>query len=91
MRVEIELLEDHPDLRAQPDHVERLFVQVNPVDDELSGSDRLEGIDAADERALSGSARTTDHDHFALGDLEVDVVENVKAPEVLLDTPEFDD
>jgi hypothetical protein len=86
----VELLENHSDvgaekvelsLIAQPrDRVERHIV-LRPLpseEDDRPGLRRGYEVDAAQERALARPRRTDHNEHFAPGDLESDVFEDMR-------------
>jgi hypothetical protein len=90
VRVEVELLEDHADLRPEARQVQAWFVDVPSVDDEPAGLDRLQAVDAPDQRALAGAAGAAHHGYLAPGHLEVDVDQHVVGAEPLVDLFESD-
>src|SRR5205085_1525801 len=53
------------------------------VDGEAAAVDRLQMVDAAQERRLSRSGRPDDHQHLARGHLQVDAPQHLRAPEAL--------
>ncbi len=57
MREEIVALEDDADALAQPAQVGRRIVHRLAVDDDLAALDRLEPVDAAQQRALAEPER----------------------------------
>src|SRR5262249_20999162 len=89
--VEVELLEDHPDLGAQPGQIDGGAVDVLSVHDELAGLDRLQPVDAADQGALPRAARPADDQDLAPRDLQAHVPEDVKLSEPLVDVLEAND
>jgi hypothetical protein len=91
VRVEVELLEDHPDLRAQGVQVGLLAADVHPVDDELSGGDLLEAVYAPEQGTLSRSRRADHDDHFALVYGEVYIFDDLELPEELVNTSKLYD
>ena len=90
VRVEIELLEDHPDLGPQLGDVGRRVGQRHPVHDDLAPLDRLQLVDAANQRALTGPAGAADHQDLARPHHEVHVPEDVERAEPLVDTSKLD-
>ncbi|GIO56148.1 hypothetical protein J21TS7_44660 [Paenibacillus cineris] len=57
---------------------------------ELARRDFFQPIDAAEQGALAGTGRPDDHDHFALFDPKVDILEDMKAAVKFTDVLEFD-
>src|SRR5207244_1807404 len=53
------------------------------VDDDASRVDRLDQVDAAEERRLPRAGRADQADDLVLGDLEIDTPQNFVAPERL--------
>ena len=91
MREQVELLEHHADLAA--DRVDILDVrsQLDAGDDDLAALVLLQPVDTADHRRFAGARRSTDDDALALGDLEVDVLEDVELAIPFVDMAQLDD
>ena len=88
MGEEVELLEDHADLRPEAVQVElAVWPEVKALDAHLAARYRFEVVDAAEERTLARAARTTEDENLALADLEVNSAEDVELTEVLVDVP----
>jgi hypothetical protein len=87
---EVEALEDHADLGTQLGQRLALCGQRRAVQGDRALVDRLEPVDRAAQRRLARSGRADDHDHLALGDSQLDVLEGVQRPEVLLHTAQDD-
>jgi len=85
MRVEVELLEDHPDLSPERSEVCGRVAQRPPVHDDLALVNRLELIYATDERALARPARPTDHHDLARPDHQVHIAQYVQRPKPFTD------
>ena len=83
MREQVELLEDHPDLRPQP--VERLPCPADglPVEAHLAFVDRLQPVDAAQHRRLARARRSGDDHDLTAVDRQVDPVQHDVVPEAL--------
>jgi hypothetical protein len=90
MGIEVELLEDEPDLSPELGHVDRPVVDLHIVHDELTLLDLLEAIDAANEGALSGAARAANDHYLSETDMEVDVSQDMEIPEPLVDLGKLD-
>src|SRR6478735_11646537 len=90
VREQVERLEDHPDVGTQVGELLALLGQLLAVDGDRARLDRLEPVDGAAQRRLARPGRTDDHDDLAGADGEVDVLEHVQVPEVLVDTFEGD-
>ena len=54
------------------------------VDGDGAGVDGFEAIDGAAQSRLTGARRTEDDHHLALGYLEIDLLQDVKFPEVFV-------
>src|SRR6476660_4486192 len=65
LREEVELLEDHPDLLADARHVGALGGDLGALEDDATGVERLEEVDAAEERRLAASTRPDHDEHLA--------------------------
>ena len=75
VREEVELLEDHPDPRGAPRETSTpLRVISSPSKKIRPALERLEQVDAAQERALAAAARADDRQHLAARDAEVDAL-----------------
>lgn len=84
MRIKIEGLKNHADARSQFRSIETAIGQRIAIDDDLARLDRLEAIDAADQRALAASAGAAHHDHFSRGDFQGNASQDVKRAEPLV-------
>ncbi len=90
MGEEVELLEDDPDPLPDAGDVGAAARDLLALEVDRAGLDRLEQVDAAEERALAAAARADDREHFAAAHLEVDAVEHDVVPEALVDALEAD-
>ena len=84
MRIEIEGLKYHADLRPQSGCVESGGGKRKAVHDNLAGLDEFQAVDAADQRALAAAARPANHHDFSPADWEIDVFEDVERAEPLV-------
>jgi hypothetical protein len=91
VRKEVELLEDHPDPLPHPRDVGAAAGDLLALEVDPARVERLEQVDAAEERALAGAARADDDEHLAWVDLEVDPVEHEVVAEALPDRLKADD
>jgi hypothetical protein len=66
-------------------------VDAHPVHVQLSRGDGLQGVDAPEQRALAGAARSDDDDDLTLLHREIDVLEDLEVSEVLVYALELDD
>src|SRR5207245_10451908 len=55
VREELEVLEDHADLRAEPGEVGLRVADRDAVDEDLAALERLEPVDRLDQGALAGA------------------------------------
>src|SRR5213593_3273974 len=83
VREEIELLEHDPDPLPHGGHVRALARDLDTLEEDPPRVERLEQVDAPEQRALAAPARADDDQHLARGDLEVDAHEDGLAPEAL--------
>ena len=90
VRVQVELLEDHAHLGAQGVHVHFRGVDARPFKEDVPLLDRLQTVQATDERALAGPGRPADDQHLALLDGEVDVLEHMQVTVMLFNVGQFD-
>jgi ABC-type cobalamin/Fe3+-siderophores transport system ATPase subunit len=64
---------------------------VDAVDHDRAGGGFLQPVEAAQQGRLA-RARRADHEHqLAIGDVEIDALQDVQLPEVLVDAAGFDD
>src|SRR5918992_103435 len=89
VREEVELLKDHSDLRAQSAEGLARVVDLPALEADLARVDRLEAVDAAEQRGLAGARRAGDYDGGAALDGQVDPVENQVFPKALANIPEL--
>ena len=85
LREEVELLEDDADALPDGGDVDALARDLLSLEEDPPGLDRLEQVDAAQERALSAAARPDDAEHLAGLDAQVDAVEDDVVAEALVD------
>ena len=83
MREEVELLEDDPDSLTDRRDVGAFAGDLLALEEDAAGLDRLQQVDAAEERALAAAARTDDDEDLAEVDAEVDPVEDEVVAEAL--------
>ena len=85
VREEVELLEDDPDPLAHGRHLGAFARDLLAFEEDPSAVDRLEQVDAAQQRALAAPARPDDDQCLAGADGEVDAVEDDVVAEALAD------
>jgi hypothetical protein len=83
VREEVELLEDDPDLLADLRDIHALPGDLLALEENPAFLDRLEQVDAAQERALAAPARPDHDEHFAALHAEVDPIEDEVVAEAL--------
>ena len=81
MREEVERLEDDPDPAAQLVDVDVACGDLDAADDDPAGLDRLEQVDAAQQRRLAGARGADQADDLVLGDVEVDPAQHLELAE----------
>src|SRR5262245_65147625 len=98
MREQIELLKNDAD--ALPHQVELALAHAHPaaggghpshrlaVDGDLARIERLQEVDAREERALAGSARPDHGDHLAAMHRQIDALEDLGAAVALVQVPD---
>src|SRR5262249_60077045 len=91
VREEVERLEDDPDLAAQRVHVDRSVRDRLAVDDDRARVDRLEAVDAAEERRLPRPRRTDQADDLMQVHGQVDSFEDRELVEALGDSLDRDE
>jgi hypothetical protein len=87
---EVEGLEDHPDVGAQPGERLALLRQRLPVELDGAGLDGLQPVDRPAQGRLSRPRRADDDDHLPLADGEVDVLQDMQLTKVLVDVHQLD-
>jgi len=90
VRVQVELLEDHAHLGAQGVHVHFRGVDARPFKEDVPLLDRLQTVQATDERALAGPGRPADDQHLALLDPLGNTFEHMELAVPFMDIPDFD-
>jgi len=90
MGIQIKMLKDDADLAAEPVNVDLFVMQRRSVYVELARRDFFQPIDTAEQSALAGTGRSDNHDHFALFDPKVDILEDMEAAVKFTDVLEFD-
>jgi len=83
VREEIELLEHDPDPLADRGHVDSPARDLFALEEDPTGVERLEQVDAAQQRALPTAARPDHHEHLTRGDAQVDVAQHHEVSEAL--------
>ncbi len=83
VRKKIELLKHHPDALPNRRHVRTLARDLLALEEDPTGVERLEQIHAAEQGALTATARSNDDEHLADGNIEVDPVEDEIVAEAL--------
>src|SRR5829696_4990036 len=91
VREEVELLEDDPDPLPDRRDVGAAAGDLEALEVDAAGLDRLEQVDAAQERRLPAAARADDHADLARGDAEIDPVEDEVVAEALAHALEPDE
>ena len=89
MREEVELLEHHAGFLTDQALVDLRIVDLQTVDDQIATGDLFQLVDAAQQRRLTGAGRANDDHHFALGDVQVDVMQHLGFTKVLGDVFKF--
>src|SRR5262245_39010504 len=88
VREEVERLEDDPDPTAQLVDVDAGRGHLLASDDDPAGIDRLEQVDAAQERRLPRPRCADEADDLVLGEAEVDPAQDLELAERLVDVLE---
>ncbi len=91
MGEQVERLEHHAHVGAEPGELLALVGKVLAVDGDAAGLVRLEPVDGAAQRRLAGPGGPDDDDDLTLGHGQVDVLEHVKVAEVLVDVVHDDE
>ena len=85
VREEVEGLEDDPDPAAHAVDVDAAGGDLLAADDDPARVDRLEQVDAAQERRLARAGGADQADDLVLGEREVDAAEHLELAERLVD------
>ena len=85
MREQVERLEDDPDPLPDPVEVDALGGDLVALDEDPPGVDRLEQVDAAQERRFARARRADETDHLVLVDNQVDPAQDFERPERLVE------
>jgi hypothetical protein len=83
VREEVELLEDDPDPLADRGDVHALACDLVALEVDVPAVERLEQVDAAQQRALAAAARADHDQHLAGIHCQVDAVEDEVVAEAL--------
>ena len=83
MREQVERLEHDPDPAPDPVDVDALGGDLLALDEDPPGVDRLDQVDAPEQRGLAAPRGADEGDHLVLGDLEVDPLEHRQLAERL--------
>jgi len=83
MGEQVELLEHHAHLGAEPCQLPALTRQWLAVEPDGAAVDRLQAVDRPAQRRLAGAGRPDDHHHLPGRDAEVDALKHVEIAEVL--------
>jgi hypothetical protein len=90
MREQLEMLKHHADPRAQLRQIGLGVVDGNPGDGDGALLERLEPVDALDERRFAGARGAADHDDFTFGDRRRALLQHLKIGIPLADLVERD-
>jgi len=91
MWIEVEALKDHSDISAEFRDVRIRQMDRGSIYYDFALLNRLQPVDAADQRALAGTGWTTNYDNLPPGNFKIDSPENVKFPEPFVHIAEFYD
>jgi hypothetical protein len=84
VREQVERLEHDPDPLADAVDVDARRGDLGAADDDPSGIDGLEQVDAAEQRGLAGARGADEADHLVLGHHEVDAAQDLEVAERLV-------
>ena len=91
MREQVERLEDDPDPAPDRDPRRRPAIgDVLAVEEDPAGVDRLEQVDAAQQRRLAGARRADQADDLVRGDFQVDPAQDRDLVERLVEALDAD-
>src|SRR5206468_9396807 len=88
---QVKTLEHHADFA--PDFVDppQVRSEIDAFDDDLAFLEFLQRVDAADQCRFARTRGAADDDALALGDIEVDVAQDVKVPVPFIESLDADD
>lgn len=90
VREQVVTLEHHADVLAHLAPVGGLVQQLAAGESQVAAVGFFQAVEAAQQGGLAAAAGAENHHHFALGDLEVDVLEHLLLAEKLVETLELD-
>ena len=90
VRIEVERLEHHADALARMVDVGARIEQVDAVDPHRPGGRLLEPVEAAQQGRLARPRRADDEHQLALGQQEVDALQDMKGAEMLVEAARLD-
>src|SRR5206468_11881987 len=88
---QVKTLEHHADFA--PDFVDppQVRSEIDAFDDDLAFLEFLQRVDAADQGRFARTRGAADDDALALGDIEIDVAQDVKVPVPFIESLDTDD
>src|SRR6516164_1410865 len=89
MREQVERLEHHADMTTQLAQTAFDLRHIAALKTNTTAVGSLESVDAAQQRALTGSARAAHREHLAGRDGEADVLEHPQRTEALVEAGDF--
>ena len=90
MRIEVEGLEHHADALAGVVDVGPRVEHVDAVHHHRAGGRLLQSVEAAQQGRLARARRADDEDELALGDREVDALQDMERAEMLVEAARLD-
>src|SRR2546425_12695400 len=90
MREQVERLEYHPDLLADPLRANVRVVHLDPLQKDVTRVWLDEEVDATEQRALARTTRAHDDEDFSLFHLHVDSCKNLEASDRFVTFPPSD-
>jgi len=85
VREEFEMLEHHADVGTQLGEIGFRIADRGAVDDDFTGLERFEAVDALDQRRLARAGRSADNNHFTLVDRGAAILEDIEGTVILAD------
>ena len=90
VRVKVKGLEDHTDVGAQFNRIKMIVRDGHAVDDDVTGLNAFETIDAANQGALAAAAGSADHHNTACDNREIDVLKDMQGTKPLIHSAKLD-